>query len=82
MSLVGPRPALPEEVTLYKPWHRQRLYVRPGITGLWQVSGRADIPFEEKVLLDIYYIENWSLGIDIQILAQTAPQVIFGRGAY
>ena len=82
MSLVGPRPALPEEVTHYKPWHRQRLYVRPGITGLWQVSGRADIPFEEKVLLDIYYIENWSLGIDLQILAQTAPQVVFGRGAY
>jgi exopolysaccharide biosynthesis polyprenyl glycosylphosphotransferase len=82
MSLVGPRPALPEEVDLYKPWHRQRLHVRPGITGLWQVSGRADIPFEEKVLLDIYYIENWSLGIDFQILAQTAPQIVFGRGAY
>lgn len=82
MSLVGPRPALPQEVALYKAWHRQRLMVRPGMTGLWQVSGRSDIPFEEKCLLDIYYIENWSLGIDLQILAQTAPQVIFGKGAY
>jgi len=82
MSLVGPRPALPQEVALYKPWHLQRLMVRPGMTGLWQVSGRSDIPFEEKALLDIYYIENWSLGIDVQILIQTAPQVFLGRGAY
>ena len=82
MSLVGPRPALPQEVILYKPWQRQRLMARPGLTGLWQVSGRSDIPFEEKCLLDIYYIENWSLGIDLQILLQTAPQVLFGKGAY
>ncbi|NJL92909.1 MAG: sugar transferase [Anaerolineae bacterium] len=82
MSLVGPRPALKQEVALYKPWHHQRLMVRPGITGLWQVSGRADIPFEEKCLLDIYYIENWSLKLDLQILLQTIPQVLMGRGAY
>jgi exopolysaccharide biosynthesis polyprenyl glycosylphosphotransferase len=82
MSLVGPRPALPQEVVLYKPWVRQRMMVRPGLTGLWQVSGRADIPFEEKALLDIYYIENWSLGLDLQILLQTAPQVFFPKGAY
>lgn len=82
MSLVGPRPAMPSEVELYQAWHRQRLRVRPGITGLWQVSGRSDVPFEEKCLLDIYYIENWTLGLDLQILAQTAPQVLFGRGAY
>lgn len=82
MSLVGPRPALPKEVELYKPWHRQRLMVRPGLTGLWQVSGRSEIPFEEKCLLDIYYIENWSIGLDLQILIQTAPQILFGTGAY
>lgn len=82
MSLVGPRPALPREVELYKSWHRQRLMVRPGLTGLWQVSGRSEIPFEEKCLLDIYYIENWSIGLDLQILIQTAPQVLFGTGAY
>lgn len=82
MSLVGPRPALPKEVELYKAWHRQRLMVRPGLTGLWQVSGRSEIPFEEKCLLDIYYIENWSIGLDLQILVQTAPQVFFGTGAY
>jgi exopolysaccharide biosynthesis polyprenyl glycosylphosphotransferase len=82
MSLVGPRPALEQEIALYQPWHRQRLMVRPGLTGLWQVSGRNDIPFEEKCLLDIYYIENWSLGLDLQILLQTAPQVLFGKGAY
>lgn len=82
MSLVGPRPALPQEIALYKAWHHQRLGALPGITGLWQVSGRSDIPFEEKVLLDIYYIENWSLGLDIQIALQTVPEVLFSRGAY
>lgn len=83
MSLVGPRPALAEEIVLYKPWQLQRLMAPPGMTGLWQVSGRSDIPFEEKCLLDIYYIENWSLGLDLQILVQTAaPSVLFGKGAY
>ncbi len=82
MSLVGPRPPLPEEVAEYQPWHRQRLTVRGGITGLWQVSGRSDLTFDEQCLLDIYYIENWSLGLDLRITLQTIPYALFGRGAY
>lgn len=82
MSLVGPRPPLPEEVAAYKPWHRQRLAVIGGITGLWQVSGRSDLTFDELCLLDIYYIENWSLTLDLRILLQTIPHSLFGRGAY
>jgi exopolysaccharide biosynthesis polyprenyl glycosylphosphotransferase len=82
MSLVGPRPPLPEEVEQYKPWQRQRLVVIGGITGLWQVSGRSDLTFDELCLLDIYYIENWSIALDIRILLRTIPYAIFGRGAY
>lgn len=82
MSLVGPRPALPEEVADYADWHRQRLATAPGITGLWQISGRSDLSFEEMVLLDIYYIENWSPLLDLSILLRTIPQFIAGRGAY
>lgn len=82
MSLVGPRPPLPEEVALYKPWHFQRLAVVGGLTGLWQVSGRSDLTFDELCLLDIYYIENWSLGLDVRILLQTIPHLLTGRGAY
>ncbi len=82
MSLVGPRPPLPEEVELYKPWHRQRLAVVGGMTGLWQVSGRSDLSFDELCMLDIYYIENWTLGLDIRILLQTIPHMLSGRGAY
>ncbi|MBE2199432.1 MAG: sugar transferase [Anaerolinea sp.] len=82
MSLVGPRPPLPEEVAAYKPWHRQRLVVIGGITGLWQVSGRSDLTFDELCLLDIYYIENWSLWTDLRILLQTIPHALFGKGAY
>ncbi len=82
MSLVGPRPPLPEEVEAYKPWQRQRLSVIGGITGLWQVSGRSDLTFDELCLLDIYYIENWSLALDLRILLQTIPYGLFGRGAY
>jgi len=82
MSLVGPRPALPEEVAQYQEWHKKRLEVMPGITGLWQVSGRSEIPFDEMVLLDIYYTENWSPGLDLRILLQTIPKVILGEGAY
>jgi exopolysaccharide biosynthesis polyprenyl glycosylphosphotransferase len=82
MSVVGPRPALPEEVARYQEWHRKRLEVVPGITGLWQVSGRSEIPFDEMVLLDVYYIENWSLGLDLRIILQTVPQILFGEGAY
>lgn len=82
MSLVGPRPPTPDEVDLYEPWHRQRLEIRGGLTGLWQVSGRSDVPFEEMVLLDLYYIENWSLLLDLVILLRTIPHVLFGNGAY
>ncbi len=82
MSLVGPRPPLPEEVAEYKQWQRQRLSVIGGITGLWQVSGRSDLTFDELCLLDIYYIENWSLTLDLRILLQTIPHALFGRGAY
>ena len=81
MSWVGPRPAVPDEVELYEPWHLQRLRVMPGLTGLWQVSGRSEVPFEEMCLLDIYYIENWSLGLDLQIVLRTVPQVLFAHGA-
>ncbi|MFQ5399452.1 MAG: sugar transferase [Anaerolineae bacterium] len=82
MSMVGPRPPLLEEVAQYKPWHKQRLSVIGGLTGLWQVSGRSDLTFDELCLLDIYYIENWSLSLDIRILLQTIPHSLFGRGAY
>ena len=82
MSLVGPRPPLPVEVTHYMEWHKKRLEVRPGITALWQVSGRSMLSFDEGVLLDIYYIENWSLWLDFKILLRTIPKVLFGDGAY
>jgi len=82
MSLVGPRPPIPEEVELYREWHRRRLAIQPGMTGLWQVSGRSDLSFDEMVLLDIYYDENWSLPQDLMILLRTIPQVFFGDGAY
>jgi len=82
MSLVGPRPPLPSEVEQYKEWHKRRLEAPPGMTGLWQVSGRSRLSFDEMVLLDIYYIENWSLWMDFKILARTVPKVLFGEGAY
>lgn len=82
MSLIGPRPPLPAEVEQYQEWHKRRLEVSPGITGLSQISGRSDLTFDETALLDIYYIENWSLGLDTKILLQTIPRVLFGNGAY
>ncbi len=82
MSLVGPRPPLPEEVGKYQSWHKQRLAVVGGMTGLWQVSGRSDLSFDELCLLDIYYIENWTLGLDVKILLQTIPHLLSGKGAY
>ncbi|MFH1710001.1 MAG: undecaprenyl-phosphate glucose phosphotransferase [bacterium] len=82
MSLVGPRPPLPIEVERYSAWHKKRLRVRPGITGLWQVSGRSELSFEDMVRLDIYYIENWSLWMDFRIVLRTIPTIIFGSGAY
>lgn len=82
LSLVGPRPPRPEEVRHYEPWHYHRLEVVQGITGLWQISGRSDIDFEEMVLLDLYYINHWSLRLDLEILIDTLPVVLLGRGAY
>ena len=82
MSLVGPRPPIPAEVAEYREWHKKRLEVRPGMTGLWQVSGRSLLSFDEQCLLDIYYIENWSLWLDFQIMLRTVPEVVFGNGAY
>ncbi len=82
MSIVGPRPPTPDEVVHYEAWHRQRLNTFPGVTSLWQVSGRSKVPFEEQCLLDIYYIENWSIGLDMQIMLRTIPNVLLGNGAY
>lgn len=82
MSLVGPRPPVPREVALYEEWQRGRLAIKPGLTGLWQVRGRSDISFEEGVLMDLYYIENWSLRLYLQILFRTIPAVLFSKGAY
>jgi exopolysaccharide biosynthesis polyprenyl glycosylphosphotransferase len=82
MSVIGPRPGLPSEVEQYQDWHRKRLETWPGLTGLWQVSGRSELSFDEMVLLDIYYIENWSLLLDLQIALRTVPAILFGTGAY
>lgn len=82
MSLVGPRPGLPQEVENYQEWHKKRWEVQPGLTGLWQVMGRSDLSFDEMVMLDLYYIENWSLWLDLKILLLTIPTVLTGRGAY
>jgi exopolysaccharide biosynthesis polyprenyl glycosylphosphotransferase len=82
MSLVGPRPPLPEEVAEYRPVELRRLLVRPGMTGLWQVSGRSDLSWDETVRLDLRYIDNWSLGQDCSLLWRTGRAVIKGTGAY
>ena len=81
MSLVGPRAPLPEEVKEYTRWQRRRLSVKPGITCLWQVSGRNEIDFHEWMKLDLHYIDNWSLLLDFKILLRTFPVVLFGKGA-
>jgi exopolysaccharide biosynthesis polyprenyl glycosylphosphotransferase len=82
MSLVGPRPAIPSEVAEYEEWQFGRLRAVPGITGLWQVSGRSDVPFHDMVRLDLHYIRNWSLAMDLEILVRTIPAVLTSRGAY
>jgi exopolysaccharide biosynthesis polyprenyl glycosylphosphotransferase len=80
MSLVGPRPPIPYEVEAYELWHRKRLDMKPGLTGLWQVSGRNRLPFEEMVRLDLYYIENWSLLLDLEIILRTGFVMLAGEG--
>jgi len=82
MSVVGPRPPIPYEVESYELWHRKRLDMKPGITGLWQVSGRNRLPFDEMVRMDLYYIENWSLLLDVKIILQTLPVMLRGDDAY
>ncbi|WP_184573068.1 sugar transferase [Streptomyces zagrosensis] len=82
MSLVGPRPPLPEESAAYGPDIRRRLLVKPGLTGLWQISGRSDLPWEEAVRLDLRYVEDWSLALDAMILWKTLRAVVYGHGAY
>jgi lipopolysaccharide/colanic/teichoic acid biosynthesis glycosyltransferase len=82
MSLVGPRPCLPYEYEVYKEWHKKRTAVRPGITGLWQVVGRSEVSFEDMILLDLYYIYNQSLELDLSILFETAFVVLRKRGAH
>lgn len=81
MSIVGPRPPIPYEVEEYDVWHRKRLDMKPGMTGLWQISGRSRLTFEEMVRIDLFYIENWSLWLDLKIIFLTLPAVWRGDGA-
>jgi lipopolysaccharide/colanic/teichoic acid biosynthesis glycosyltransferase len=81
MSLVGPRPAVPKEVAQYQPWQRRRLSVTPGLTCIWQVSGRNKIGFEEWMKMDLRYIDSWSLGQDLKLIALTIPVAAVGYGA-
>ena len=82
MSWVGPRPPVPLEVESYNDWHRRRLEITPGLTGLWQVSGRSDLSFDDMVKLDLYYAENWTLLFDLRIILLTIPAILRARGAY
>jgi exopolysaccharide biosynthesis polyprenyl glycosylphosphotransferase len=82
MSLVGPRPALPSEVERYPEDAQRRLHVRPGLTGLWQVSGRSDLSWDDAVRLDLYYVDNWSIVQDLLIIVRTIQAVLSARGAY
>jgi exopolysaccharide biosynthesis polyprenyl glycosylphosphotransferase len=82
MSLVGPRPCLPYEWALYENWQRERLTITPGLTGLWQVTGRSNVSFHEMVILDLFYIANWSFWRDLKLLFQTIPVILLGRGAH
>jgi len=82
MSLVGPRPPVIQEVAQYTPWQRRRLAVMPGLTCLWQVSGRSEVAFTDWVRMDLWYIRNQSLLTDLNLLLRTPWSVISGRGAY
>jgi lipopolysaccharide/colanic/teichoic acid biosynthesis glycosyltransferase len=81
MSLVGPRPPIPSEVEQYDTWHRRRLSMKPGLTCLWQISGRNEIGFDRWMKLDLQYIDQWSLWLDLKILFRTIPVVLSGLGA-
>ncbi|MCK4273000.1 sugar transferase, partial [bacterium] len=81
MSLVGPRPPLSYEAELYQDWHTKRLQVKPGITGLWQVSARSAVEFDDMVMLDLYYVEHWSLLFDFRLMLKTIPAAFSGKGA-
>ncbi len=82
MSIVGPRPPLPYEYECYEEWHKKRVTVKPGLTGLWQVQGRSSVPFDQMVRLDIHYIENWSLSMDLKIMLWTLPVMLAGTGGH
>jgi exopolysaccharide biosynthesis polyprenyl glycosylphosphotransferase len=82
MSLVGPRPPIHYELDHYQDWHKDRLKAKPGLTGLWQVSGRSRVPFDEMVMLDLHYITHWSLAMDLKIIFKTIPVLLKGDGAY
>nr|MBA3384071.1 sugar transferase [Actinomycetota bacterium] len=82
MSLVGPRPLPIRDYHKLEPWHRKRYLVLPGITGLWQISGRSELTFDDLVRLDFYYLENWSIWLDVTILLKTIPAVFGRKGAY
>jgi lipopolysaccharide/colanic/teichoic acid biosynthesis glycosyltransferase len=82
MSLVGPRPIRPDELKYYEGMAGLLLSIRPGMTGLWQVSGRSNLSYEERVRLEIYYVRNWSIRFDLSLMLKTIPEVIKGSGAY
>jgi len=82
MSLVGPRPPIPYEVEAYQDWHWARLRGRPGVTGLWQVSGRSRVGFDDQVLLDVYYLANRSFWMDLRIILKTVPVMLTGKGGF
>ena len=82
MSLVGPRPVLPEELDLLAEADLRRHITKPGLTGLWQISGRKEVAWDDRIRMDLYYVEHWSLALDAVILAKTAKAVLAGRGAY
>jgi lipopolysaccharide/colanic/teichoic acid biosynthesis glycosyltransferase len=82
MSLVGTRPPLPQEVDQYEPWQRRRLRIRPGLTCLWALEGRSKLQFDRWMRLDLLYIDNWSMWLDLKILLKTIPAVLLGRGAH
>ena len=81
MSLVGPRFCSPKEAKFYKLWHRRRFSVKPGMTGLWQVRARSEVSYDDMIMLDLYYIQNWTILFDLEILLRTIPVVLFGRGS-